>query len=70
MMVGNVVAFFYPCESSSKARAPQMLDSLPTKSREIILTNMRQSASLTPRILMSLYPQADLDVVGEGFVVT
>jgi hypothetical protein len=47
-----------------------MLDNLPTQSREIILTNMRQSVSLTLRILKSLYPRADLDAVGEGFVVT
>jgi hypothetical protein len=39
-MVNNVVAFFYPGESSSNARAPQMLDSLPGRSREIILANM------------------------------
>jgi hypothetical protein len=31
---------------------------------------MRQSASLTLRILKSLYPQADLDAMGEGFAVT
>jgi hypothetical protein len=69
-MVDNVVAFFYPGESSSKARAPQMLDSLLTRSREIILANMRHSASLTLRILRSLYPRADLDAVGEGFATT
>jgi hypothetical protein len=47
-----------------------MLDSLPTRSREIILANMRQSVSLTIRILTSLYPRANLDVAGEGFAVT
>jgi hypothetical protein len=47
-----------------------MLDSLPTRSQEIILANMRQSASLTLGILKSLYPRADLDMAGEGFVVT
>jgi hypothetical protein len=31
---------------------------------------MRQSVSLTLGILRYLYPQADLDVVGEGFAVT
>jgi hypothetical protein len=46
MMVGNAMTFFYLGESSSEA-PPQMLDSLPTRSREIILSNMRQSASLT-----------------------
>jgi hypothetical protein len=56
-MVNNTVAFFYPDESSSNARAPQMLDSLPSRSQEIILANMQQSASLTLGILKSLYPQ-------------
>jgi hypothetical protein len=69
-MVDNTIAFFYPSESSSDTRAPQMLDSLPNQSQEIILTNMQQLTSLTLGILKSLYPQADLDVVGEGFVVT
>jgi hypothetical protein len=69
-MVGNPVAFFYPGESSSEARTPQMLDSLPMRSREIVLANMRQLTSLTLRILMSLYPRADLDAAGEGFAVT
>jgi hypothetical protein len=31
---------------------------------------MRQSTSVTLGILKSLYPQADLDAVGEGFAVT
>jgi hypothetical protein len=47
-----------------------MLDNLPTRSQETILANMRQSVSLTLEILKSLYPRADLDVVGEGFAVT
>jgi hypothetical protein len=47
-----------------------MLDDLSSRSQEIILANMRQSASLTLGILMSLYPRADLDMEGEGFVVT
>jgi hypothetical protein len=70
MMVGNAVAFFYPGESSFEVPPPQMLNSLPTRSQEIILANMRQSASITLGILMSLYPRADLDAVGEGFAVT
>jgi hypothetical protein len=69
-MVDNTVAFFCPGESSSRTQAPQMLDSLPTRSREIILANMRQSATLTLDILKSLYPWADLDAAGEGFTVT
>jgi hypothetical protein len=47
-----------------------MLDTLPMRSREIILANMRQSASLTLGILKSLYPRANLDMAGEGFAVT
>jgi hypothetical protein len=47
-----------------------MLDNLSTRSQETILANMRQSVSLTLEILKSLYPRADLDVVGEGFAVT
>jgi hypothetical protein len=31
---------------------------------------MKQSTSLTHRILKLLYPQADLDVAGEGFAAT
>jgi hypothetical protein len=69
-MVDNTIAFFYPGESSSNTRAPQMLDSLPNRSREILLMNMRQSTSLTLGILKSLYPWADLDAAGVGFVVT
>jgi hypothetical protein len=55
-MVNNAIAFFYPGESSSNTRAPQMLDSPQSRSREIILANVRQSASLTLGILKSLYP--------------
>jgi hypothetical protein len=47
-----------------------MLDSLPTKSKKIILANMKQSAGLTLRILKSLYPQANLDRADEGFAMT
>jgi hypothetical protein len=69
-MVENVIMFFYPSDTSTATRAPQMLDSLPTRSREIILANMKQSAGLTLGILKSLYPRADLDAVGEGFATT
>jgi hypothetical protein len=70
VMVDNVVAFSYPDESSSRTQDPQTLDSLPTRSWEIILTNMKQLASLTLGILKSLYPWADLDTAGEGCVMT
>jgi hypothetical protein len=50
-MMDNAIAFFYPGESSSDIRAPQMLDSLPIRSRAVILTNMRQLVSLTLGIL-------------------
>jgi hypothetical protein len=44
--------------------------SLPTRSQEIILTNMKQSASLTLGILKSLYLRANLDAADEGFAAT
>jgi hypothetical protein len=66
----NMVAFFYPDDSDSAARAPQLLDGLSTRSPKVILTNMRQSASLTLWILKSLYPWADLNTTGEGFTMT
>jgi hypothetical protein len=59
-MVENTVAFFYPDDPASTARAPH----------EVTLANMRWSASLTLRILKFLYPRADLDASGEGFMVT
>jgi hypothetical protein len=62
--VENIVTFFHPGDSSIAARAPQMLDGLLTQSREIILANMKQSTSLTVRILKCLYPHVDLDVAG------
>jgi hypothetical protein len=40
-MVESVVSFFYPNGSSSVAQAPKLLDGLPTRSSEIILTNMK-----------------------------
>jgi hypothetical protein len=69
-MADNAIAFFYPGEFSTGTRAPQMLDSLPTRSRGIILANMKQLVSLTLGILKSLYPRADLDAVGKGFATT
>jgi hypothetical protein len=69
-MVENVVAYFYPEDSDSVARAPTLLDMLLTHSRKVILSNMRKAPSLTLRILMSLYPQADLGAEGEGFTAT
>jgi hypothetical protein len=67
-MVVYAVAFFYLDDLASAARAPQLMDDLLTRSREVILTNMRQVASLTLGILKSLYSRANLDVVGEGFL--
>jgi hypothetical protein len=53
-MVENVIAFFYPGESSTGSRAPLMLDSLLTRSQEVILANKKQSTSLALEILKSL----------------
>jgi hypothetical protein len=69
-MVENVVPFFYPDDSASAARAPQLLDGLSTRFREVILANMTQLASLTLGILKLLYPRDNLDVAGEGFAST
>jgi hypothetical protein len=66
----KVVLFFYPKDSSTTAWAPQLLDSLLTRCREVILTNMKQAASLTLEVLKSLYPRADLDAADEGFAMT
>jgi hypothetical protein len=64
------IAFFYLGDSSTAARAAQMLVGLSTRSREIVLANMKQSMSLALGILKSLYPRANLDVAGEGFPAT
>jgi hypothetical protein len=69
-MVKKVVSFFYPKDSSSDVRAPQLLDGLPNRCREVIIDNMKQAASLTLGVFKSLYPRADLDVAGERFAVT
>jgi hypothetical protein len=65
-----VVTYFYPEDLDSAARAPVLLDMLLTHSSEVILSNMRKASRLTLRIVKSLYPQADLDAIGEGFTVT
>jgi hypothetical protein len=41
-----------------------------TRSQEVILANMKQSATLTLGILKSLYLLANLDAMGEAFAVT
>jgi hypothetical protein len=69
-MVENVVLYFYLDNPTLAAWAPVLLDGLPTQSREVIIANMRKEASLTLRILKSLYRQDDLDAAGEGFVAT
>jgi hypothetical protein len=45
-----------------------MLDSLPTRSREIILANMWQSVSLTLGILMSLHDLEDSAKIADQVV--
>jgi hypothetical protein len=69
-MVKKVVSFFCPKDPSSNARTPQLLDGLLNRCQEVILANMKRATSLTLRILKSLYPRADLDAAGEGFVAT
>jgi hypothetical protein len=43
---------------------------MQTRSQEVILANMKQSATLTLGILKSLYLLANLDAMGEAFAVT
>jgi hypothetical protein len=69
-MTENVVAYFHPQDPDSASRAPELLDMLSTLTWEVITSNMRKASSLTLGILTSLYPQADLDAVGEGFVAS
>jgi hypothetical protein len=66
-MVENIVEYFYPKHADAKQRAPELMDALPTRSREIIKMNMLKALSLTLAILKSLYPRVDLVAVGEGF---
>jgi hypothetical protein len=68
-MVKKAVSFFYPKDPSSGTRTPQLLDGQPNRCREVILANMKQAVSLTLGVLKSLYPQADLDVAGDSFVM-
>jgi hypothetical protein len=69
-MVENTMAYFYPEDLDSAARASVLLDMLSTRSSKVILSNMRKAPSLTLWILKSLYPRVDLDTTNEGFVVT
>jgi hypothetical protein len=55
-MVKNAVVYFYPDDLTHVARAPILLDGVPTQSREVILANMRKEVSLTLGVLKSLYP--------------
>jgi hypothetical protein len=70
VMVKKAVSFFYPKDPSSDAQTPQLINVLPNQCRDINLANMKQAVSLTLSILKSLYPRADLDVAGDGFVMT
>jgi hypothetical protein len=64
------MAYFYPQDSDMASRAPELLDMLLTWSWEVITSNMVKASGLTIGILKSLYPKANLDVAGEGFVAT
>jgi hypothetical protein len=63
----NTVAYFYPQDLDTMSRAPELLDMLPTRSQEVIISNMRKVSSLTLGILKSLYPKADLGATAERF---
>jgi hypothetical protein len=66
----NIVEYFCPKHSNAKQPAPELMDALSTRSREIIQKNMLKASSLTLAILKSLYPRADLEAAGEGFATT
>jgi hypothetical protein len=65
----NGVHYFYPKHSDAVQRTPELLDSLPTRSREMVQTNMLKACNLTLAILKSLYPRVDLEAAGEEFAV-
>jgi hypothetical protein len=44
VMAENMVAYFYPQDSNTAPRAPELLDMLLTQSREIIISNMRKAS--------------------------
>jgi hypothetical protein len=69
-MAENIVEYFYPKHADAKQRVPELMDALPTQSREIIQKNMLKASSLTLAILKSLYPRADLVATSEGFATT
>jgi hypothetical protein len=50
--------------------SPELLDSLLTRSRELVHSSMQKASSLPLGMLKSLYPKADLGVAGEGFAAT
>jgi hypothetical protein len=47
-------------------RSVESLDGLLTRSWEVILANVKQSARLTLEIPKSLYPLVDFNAVGDG----
>jgi hypothetical protein len=68
-MVDNAIAFFYLDESSSEARPPDARQSAIKVSGDYS-RQYETAASLPLGIFKSLYPWANLDTTGEGFMVT
>jgi hypothetical protein len=66
----NAMKYFYLQDLDVVPRAPELLDLLPTQSREVIHSNMRNASSMTFGILKYLYPKADLGATSEGFAQT
>jgi hypothetical protein len=64
----NAGAYFFPQDSAIASRTPELLDMLPTQSREVIVSIMRKASSQSLNVLKSLYPKADLDAMGECFI--
>jgi hypothetical protein len=48
------------------ACSAESLDGMPTRSWEVILTNVKQLACSTLRIMKSLYSLTDFNAVGDG----
>jgi hypothetical protein len=68
-MVDNAIAFFYSDESSFKARPPNARQSAIKVSGDYS-HQYETVTSLPLGIFKSLYPWANLDTTGEGFMVT
>ena len=63
----KVVSYFYSGQAHTASQLPELLTTVPEKTRELMKKRMLRASSLTLGILKSLYPRANLDIAGEGF---